>query len=335
VNGFASPKDYSRIDYDLLYADLDWEPVQSNGPEDKGYCFYPWQMHKHGDTTGKLAINRDKGVYNCWVCGGGTLPTLISALKDCSYEDAVAYLFSFAASDKASPQEFYEKVAGLLEPVKIVEKTLPYFNPDVLEPWEIDHEWFASRDISSEVRKYFRLGFNGNSRTFKPGLGTYEGPAIILPHFWKGKLVGWQNRWLDNEGSRPGWVAKYTNTTGFPREFTVWGFAFSAVQSQRPILVESVPTALRLISTGRPAMATFGSQITEEQLRLLRGFQSGILLAPDNDGAGTKWLQTAKEYLQRYIEVGTIPCVKGEGSDLGDLPLENLDEHLKGVTYGL
>jgi hypothetical protein len=333
VNGFASPKDYSRIDYDLLYADLDWEPVQSNGPEDKGYCFDPWQMHKHGDTTGKLAINRDKGVYNCWVCGGGTLPTLVAAVKGVTYEEARAYILSYGSPSKASPQEFYQKVAGLLEHEEPVRESRPRFNSAVIEPWEVDHPWFSSRGVSAEVRKYFRLGFNGNSRTFLPGQGTYKGPAIILPHFWEGNLVGWQNRWLDD--ARPKWVSKYTNTAGFPRESTVWGFDFCSAQRQQPIVSESVPTALRLLSEGQPAMATFGSQITEAQLRILRRFQSGVILAPDNDSAGRKWLQTAGEYLKRYIKVGVIPYVKGEGSDLGDLPLEELHDHLKGVTYGI
>jgi len=164
-------------------------------------------------------------------------------------------------------------------------------------------------------------------------MGTYEGPAIVLPHFWKGKLVGWQNRWLDE--ARPRWVSKYTNTTNFPRETTLWGYDFSATQSKPPVVVESVPTALYLLSEGHPAIGTFGSQITPAQLQLLRGFQSGVLLARDNDEAGIKWLQTAKIYLERYIKVGVVPPINGEGSDLNDLPKQYLSEYLEGVSYGL
>src|SRR5947208_1630459 len=94
--GPREPEDFSQIDWDLLYGDLGWERIESKGSEDKGYCLDPWKMHKHGDTTGKLAINRDKGLYNCWVCGGGKLPALISALKGITYAEASAYLFSFA-----------------------------------------------------------------------------------------------------------------------------------------------------------------------------------------------------------------------------------------------
>lgn len=323
---------YSQIDYDSLYSDLCWDPLSTNGPEDKGYCLDPWKMHKNGDTTGKLAINRDKGVYNCWVCGGGTILSLVMEVKSLDIDEATAYLWQFTKKDRENPTEFYEKVARLLTEEKPEEKPLPHFNRKVVEVWvDNDHEWFSSRGISEEVRTYFFLGFNGNSRTFKRGMGTYEGPAIVLPHFWKGNLVGWQNRWLDE--ARPRWVSKYTNTTDFPRETTLWGYDFAATQSKPPIVVESVPTALFLLSEGYPAIATFGSQITPAQLRLLRGFQSGVLLARDNDEAGRKWLQTATEYLERYIKVLHIPTVNGEGADLGELSPEKLSTHLKGVHY--
>lgn len=324
---------YSQIDYDLLYADLDWEPQETTGAEDKGFCLDPWQMHKNGDTTGKLAINRDKGVYNCWVCGGGTILSLIMEVKGLSDKEATAYLWEFTRKDKVSPQEFYDKVQRLLTTESTEPKPLPHFNAKVVEQWvENEHEWFAERGISDEVRRYFKLGYNPNARTFKPSMGTYEGPAIILPHFWEGRLVGWQNRWLDDE--RPKWVAKYTNTSDFPREVSLWGRDFAASQAKPPIIVESVTTALFLLSEGYPAIATFGSQLTPTQLRHLRGFQAGVLLGRDNDEAGRKWLQIATTYLERYIKVLHVPPINGEGADLGDLSSEELSIHLKGVHHG-
>lgn len=323
----------SQIDYDLLYADLEWEPQHSSGAEDKGFCLDPWQMHKNGDTTGKLAINRDKGVYNCWVCGGGTILSLVMEVKGLTDKEATAYLYEFTRKDKVSPQEFYEKVQRLLTVEEKVSKPFPHFNNKVVDQWvDNEHQWFAERGISDEVRRYFKLGYNPAARTFKANMGTYEGEAIILPHFWKAKLVGWQSRWLSPD--KPRWVAKYTNTSDFPREETLWGYDFACGQSKPPIVVESVPSALYLLTEGYPAIATFGSQITPAQLRLLRGFQSGVLLARDNDEAGRKWLQTATEYLERYIKVLHVPPVNGEGADLGDLSPEELSIHLKGVHHG-
>jgi DNA primase len=323
---------YTRIDYDSLYGDLDWEPNESNGPEDKGYCLDAWGLHKHGDTTGKLAINRDKGVYNCWVCGGGTILSLVMEVKNLDWQEATEYLFGFTKSEKVSNSEFYEKVQRLLASEDKQEKPLPHFNRRVVEQWaDEDHEWFRSRGISREVCKYFSLGFNGKCRTFKKDMGTYEGPGIILPHFGGNNLLGWQTRWLDD--LRPRWVAKYTNTVDFPRETTLWGYDFAQRQPEPPILVESVATALFLLSEGHNACASFGSQLTPSQLRLLRSFQSGVILARDNDEPGRKWLNDATNYLERYIKVLHVPPVNGEGADLGDLSPAELSLHLQGITH--
>lgn len=264
--------------------------------------------------------------------------SLVMEEKKLSPEEATHYLWQFTSQTHQSPQEFYEKVARLLDDEKPETKPLPYFNERVLEHWigaaqREGAAYFRTRGISEEVCSYFKLGFNPLARSFKPDLGSYEGAGVIFPHFWKGRLVGWQTRWLDEE--RPKWVPKYTNTTDFPREVTLWGFDFASKQSELPIVVESVPTALRLISAGYPAIATFGSQLTPSQLQCLRGFQAGVMLAPDNDEAGRKWLYTAQSYLERYTKVLVIPPVNGEGADLGDLTsLEELSTHLKGVYYG-
>lgn len=322
-----------RIDYDKLYEDLAWEPKESSGHEDKGYCLMP-QNHTNGDTTGKLAINREKGVYNCWVCGGGSILSLVMEVKDLGYQEASAYLFGFVDSvSKESPDDFYTRVEKLLATEKPQKKPLPYFNTRVLEPWlQEDHDWFAERHISDAVRDYFLLGFDETAKRFHPKYGGYEGPGIILPHMWDGKLVGWQTRWLNED--RPKHIQKYTNTTDFPRETTLWGYHFALKQAKPPIIVESVPTALMLISEGYPAIATFGSQVTPDQLRLLRVFNQGVMLAPDNDVAGTNWLSSLTEYLERFVSVLHVPVVDGHGSDLGDLHPDELPTHLKGVRHG-
>lgn len=319
-----------RIDYDSLYEDLGWEPISSD-KEDKGYCLMP-QNHTHGDTSGKLAINREKGVYNCWVCGGGSILSLAMEVKDLNYQDATAYLYQFVdMASNESAEEFYRRIERLMELPSVDRKPLPFFNERVLT-WVGWHEWFGERHIAPEVAEYFRLGVSDKHRKYNPNEGEWVGPAAIFPHFWKGKLVGWQERWLTET---PRWVGKYTNTTDFPRHTTVWGHDFAIGQEKPPIIVESVATALMLISEGYPAIATFGSQITTDQLRHLRVFQQGIMLAPDNDGAGTKWLETLTEYLERFIPILHVPVVYGHGSDLGDLHPDELSTHLRGVTRGI
>lgn len=321
---------YKQVDLDAVYDELGWVPESTDGVEDKGFCPDVWSLHKHGDTTGKFAFNRDKRVYNCWVCGGGTLLDLVMAAKSVPYQEATDWLFQFTKPSDQTSEQFYEEIERMLHsddpPVK---KPLPYFNERVLEPWDIHHKWFTDRGIENSVREFFKCGYNPTAREYSAKDGVYEGEAIILPHFWDGRLVGWQSRWLDE--ARPRWVGKYTNTSSFPRHQTVFGYDFCKTIPKQPIVVESTTTALMLISRGYPAIATFGGQVTPEQLKLLRIFQKGVILAPDNDSVGKEWIGKATEALLRYIPLLGVPLVQGSGSDLGDLQPEELPTHLQGI----
>ena len=56
-----------RLDIDAVEEAMGFDVVSSTANEDTGYCFDLYDLHSNGDTTGKLSINRDKKVYNCWV----------------------------------------------------------------------------------------------------------------------------------------------------------------------------------------------------------------------------------------------------------------------------
>lgn len=309
-----------RIDIDAVYDELGWEPTSREHKEDKGYCLDLWGYHKHGDTTGKLAINRDKKVYNCWVCGGGTLLHLYKEAKGISEEEAEQQLYRFTTPQEFEINQVMETVDAILSPVDEKKNPLPYFNPAVLESYTpiVKHykgrAYLLKRRISTSVARYFDLRMG-------------PGDQIIFPHLWDGRLVGYQSRW-------PSGLPKYTNTDGFPRERTLWGYHFALKQAEAPIIVESVPTALYLISEGYSSIATFGAQVTDEQLKLLRVFQQGVQLAPDADPAGDLWLHKATEYLVRYVPVMHVPRVESGiiGSDLGDLDPEDLATYLCQIT---
>lgn len=319
----------NRIDVDQLEEELGFDPITQSGSEDRGYCFDIWGLHKNGDTTGKLAINRDKMVYNCWVCGGGSILHLVTALKGWGVEEATEWLYQFTRPPSQSKADFLVEIDSKLKVEDHQPTAMPYFNEAVLNRWQETHPWFDERRISDEVRTEFRVGFNPAALKFNKE-GSYTGPAIVLPHFWKDRLVGWQLRFLDED--RPKWVPKYDNTTDFPKS-TVWGLDFARKVKDPPIVVESVPTALYLLSEGHSAIATFGGGIKAEQMAYLRGFQQGVILAPDNDEVGRKWLHTQAEYLERFTVVYKVPTVDGEGADLGDLTPDELEKHLARRTY--
>jgi hypothetical protein len=178
----------------------------------------------------------------------------------------------------------------------------------------------------------YGLKYDPARRRLKMG-EEHIGPAIIIPHYFRGELVGWQERWL---GDRPEWLPKYTNTEDFPKALTLWGYD-TAVKIPQPVtVVESAMTVMRLGQAGYPAVGTFGTGISDFQIHLLRGFVRGVWLALDNDpdyinkvgklvrGAGFKARDTLIEELCDYVPLEVVKLVDKEKGDLADLPDDDL-----------
>lgn len=336
-----------RIDIDLLEEALGIEPIDHPTPnEDRCYCPLPWNSHSNGDTTGKFSINREKKLYNCWVCGGGSLLDLAMAMRNEDMEPATKWLYQFANHEETD-EEFMDELDRLLADPVDRQPTMPYFNKHVLSRFDDNieeaKEWDGEKWVPFLERRGIDLAtavawnLRYNAKAARPLKDVaYYGPAIYFPHFWQGRLVGWQQRWLDRESDRPRHVPKYTMTPDFPKNETLFGYdrANEFIKTVKPkfwaiwpvIVVESVPSALFLWSSGYPSVATFGSSVDERQLKLLRTFPH-LVFAPDNDvpkdpsatPAGIKWLNQCVNYLERYTTVEALPTLDGAGADIGDL----------------
>lgn len=326
-----------KIDIDALEEALGFEPIERRDGEDRGYCPLPWGLHKNGDTTGKFSINREKTCFNCFVCEGGSLLSLTMAMRDLDVDAATSWLAQFTQHTDSGGTDDLDEIDQRYSATD-KRKVKPYFNTRALDKWLVWYElcggdndlysWLNKRDIDIGTAKRFKVGYDLTHVARGRG-DPWTGASVILPHFWEGRLMGWQSCW---QGDRPKWVAKYTNTSDFPRGWTLWGYD-EAIKEGKPILVESVPTALRLWSMGFPAIATFGSSVSEAQLVLLRGFLDGVMLSPDNDAPGEKWLATLSRYLERYTTVKILPAVGEHGNDLGDIPKADVLRAIWSASY--
>lgn len=338
-----------RINVDAFEEAIGFSPEYERNGNDVGYCLWP-ENHANGDTTGKFAIHREDKVYNCYVCGGGSLLSLAMETQDMDVEDAVHWLYQFCEEDMRSDSEFVDEFLSAFEDVQERISSLPYFNARVLERFEKEPvpDWYLEeRGILPEVAAEAGLLYSSAIERRSPPNGKfaeaddYVGPGLIFSHYWKGRLVGWQTRWLEED--RPEWIPKYTNTTEFPKETTIYGYDQAMYATGPVVVVESPPSSLFVRSCGYPCVATFGSNVNPAQMRLLRRFSNGVILAPDHDiprdpnakGAGYKWRDSLTEYLKRYVEVWHLPPA-GEkpGADIGDIALldhpgDELDHYLR------
>ena len=96
----------NRIDIDAFEEAIGFEPIETRSGNDVGHC-PDWQgLHSHGDTTGKFAIHRDKKVYNCWVCGGGSILSLAMEINDMDMQEATDWLFKFTETADQTSDDF-------------------------------------------------------------------------------------------------------------------------------------------------------------------------------------------------------------------------------------
>ncbi len=319
---------WDRINVDSVEEAIGWTPEHTHNDNDIGFCVFP-ENHSNGDTTGKFAIHRERRIYNCWACGGGSLLSLIMELYGFDVDEATKWLWQFTDGDDRSDGEFVDEFLDAFRDVEKRIESMPYFNERVLadKPHVVfaDTEWAQERYVGQETLDKYDVRYVPNMFRAVPKSpkfaedSDYYGPAVLFPHRWQGTLVGWQCRWLDPE--RPPWVPKYTMTSDFPKESTLYGWDQLTPKDDLPIfVVESVPSALFLDTCGYSALATFGSSVNDAQMRLLRRLPNGVVLAPDNDPSGEKWLNHLTTYLQRFIPVYHLPTVSDEpGADIGDL----------------
>lgn len=291
----------------------------------------------HPDNNTHFSCDEDTLLWNCYVCNeGGRLPKLIIRaleLEDDQFESAwqkaVEWLIPFSDgeiaddSDNEEHQKRMDRIWNKVE-TKVTRsrgEQMPIFNKRVLANLELpDQATLAKWNILPDTAEVFGVGYDPERER-----GDYVGPAIVIPHWFKGKLVGYQERWLAPEEERPKYVPKYTNSDDFPKKSTLFNWDRAAKMGDTVIVVESAMSVVRLWEVGYDAVATFGASVSDQQIRLLRSFDKGVWISYDNDPAGLKAIRQVTDKLAGEIPVRVLPVPEGENSDIADLPEDEIE----------
>jgi hypothetical protein len=269
--------------------------------------------HNNGDQNPSAACNLDKKLYVCYAYWGGDMFHLIQKLEDKdSFEEILPLVSQFLTGATLNQDEWEVEVVNLLAALngKGYAIELPSYSERVLTPWSFVHPYLHERGVDSETASRLQIGWREDDN------------RIIIPHFWDGKLVGWQARAVpDRPGQWPGTVndkPKYKSTSGFPKSDTFY------YDHSRPfpttgtvILVESPfsvvkATALRL---DVPVLASFGAKVSKNQTDMLMDYDQVILWA-DPDPAGQVMERTILNRLQDHP--GLYVVTPDDGKDLAD-----------------
>jgi DNA primase len=276
--------------------------------------------HNNGDAHPSASCNLDKKLYICYSYWGGDLFHLIQKMENRnSFAEIVPFLAQFLGDATAEPDEFRKEMepllAALLSRPGAYAANLPSYSDRVLAPWALIHPYLHERGIDSDTASRLKIGWREDDN------------RIIIPHFWDGKLVGWQARAVPpRPGQWPGTAQpqpKYRSTPGFPKSDTL----YHDHSRPRPtggsvVVVESPFSVIKATALGldTPVLATFGAKVSGTQIKMLADYDQVTIWA-DPDAAGYLMQRRLAEALHRNTRVRVVQ--PDEGQDLADC--ETLD----------
>ena len=114
----------------------------------------------------------------------------------------------------------------------------------------------------------------------------------------------------------------FKNSQGLPRSKTLFNVHRVKISSQ-VFVVESTFDAIKIEQIGRPAVATLGANISNNQISLLKRYFNSIILLPDNDEAGRSQSHKMTEALGNVVTLGKIPDKYKDISDMNNEELSN------------
>lgn len=278
----------------------------------------------HNEKTPSFSVNPARNIFKCFGCGkGGDSARFLMEHEHLSYPEALRYLakkYNIAIEERElTPEEQMAQTER--EKMFNINAFADKFFTDTL--WNTDEgksiglEYFRERGFLNPIIEKFHLGYspskweaftefakqNGYDPEFLEKVGfsikrqngeyydRYHGRVMFPIHNLTGKVIGFGGRILRSDPEKK--LAKYQNSPEseiYQKKETLYGiyFAKSAiVNKDECILVEGYFDVLRMHQIGiENVVASSGTSLTTEQIRLVKRYTRNITMLYDGDAAG-------------------------------------------------
>ena len=320
----------------------------------------------HNEKTPSFYVSPSKGIYKCFGCGkSGTAVSFIMEHESLSYVEALKYLAKKYHIEVVEKEESAEEIAHKQhnESLLLVSEYAAKFFKDSLQTPEgqtIGYQYFRSRGLEDETIRKYGLGWGPADRKAFAEKARSEGykeeflvetglcikyddgrlvdrfsDRVIFPiHSVSGRVIGFGGRTLKTDKS----VAKYQNSPTseiYDKRHTLYGIYFAKNEISRNdkcILVEGYLDVLSMHQLGiTNVVASSGTSLTVEQIRLIRKFTNNVTIIYDGDSAGIKAaLRGIGLVLKEGLNVKVV--LLPEGQDPDDFArrhtLEQVQDHI-------
>ncbi|MCB0979065.1 MAG: DNA primase, partial [Ilumatobacter sp.] len=306
----------------------------------------------HAERTGSFNVRDETGRYRCFGCGAaGDVFKFVQEIEHVDFVTAVESLASKAGiqlrytsgGEGRDRQRRKQLIEAMHTAVDWYHERL-LTGPDA----RAARDYLRRRGLAGDVARQFKLGFAPDDwDSLCRGLGL---PAEVLRDTGLG-FTNKAGRMQDSFRARvmfpiftdsgdpvafggrilPGSTdpAKYKNSSETPiyaKSKTLYGLNWAKgdiVTADQVIVCEGYTDVIGFHRSGlRRAVATCGTALTEDHVRLMKRFASEVVLAFDADAAGQGAAQKFYEWEEKYqvrVRVAHFP----EGKDPGDLAVSD------------
>ncbi len=323
----------------------DFIPLKRRGVNYLGLCPF------HNEKTPSFTVSPAKGIYKCFGCGkGGSAVNFIMEHENVSYVEALRYLakkYHIEIEEKELTADEMEQ-KNQRESLMIVTA----YATDIFSDQLFNHEegnavglsYFKERGFRDEIVRKFKLGYCLEQRDAFTESALKKGYKIeyltetgltIKKDDWKadrfngrvifpifniaGRPIAFGGRTLKDDKK----IAKYLNSPEssiYHKSHVVYGIyqaKKSIVKLDKCYLVEGYTDVISLHQAGiENVVASSGTALTADQIRLIKRFTPNITILYDGDEAGIKAsIRGIDLILEEGMNVKVLLFPQGEDPD--------------------
>lgn len=302
----------------------------------------------HGEKTASFHVDADKNFYHCFGCNvSGDVIKFIMEMEKLSYVEAISALakksgiqIKYENSGNYESQKPDDRVEKYIDLYERVSTTFHYILKETPNGKDALN-YILSRGVSQEIIEKFKLGYSPKDRYWlkkflksknftddfleESGLFSknykdisFFSDRLMFPIFNRnGQVVAFGGRIIHPQGEND---RKYLNSGDliqYKKRETLYAFNFAknAIRENKKIIFcEGYMDCIAYHSAGIVyAVAPLGTALTEEQIKMIRGFVDTVLLSFDSDDAGQKaTLRAITMCRQKNLTVKIIQLTGGK-----------------------
>ena len=301
---------------DIVEVISDFVTLKKSGTNYKGLS--PFSNEK----TPSFMVSPAKGIFKDFSSGkGGNVVGFLMEHEKLSYPEALRYLatkYNIAIEEKELTAEEIQQKNERESLLAVTEYAARYFAAQLQseEGKAIGLSYFRKRGFRDDALKKFQLGYspeerkafsteagkNGYKRSYLVTTGLsierdnylfdrFAGRVMFPIHSLSGHVIGFGGRTLRSDKK----IAKYLNSPEsdiYHKSKVLYGLyqaKKSIVSKERCFLVEGYTDVISMHQAGiENVVASSGTALTTDQIRLIKRFTSNITILYDGDEAGIK-----------------------------------------------